>query len=192
MNYSEIEACVIEAKMGNKEALHNLVEQFRPFIFKTAQNYTVKNHDLHDLSQMGYLAVINAVSKYKEGSNTFKSYAYASIKNGFISSLRKVAPSNLDLSLNAPLRAGEENSSEFIDFIQGGQSPEEDLVRTESINSVRKAMSKLSMEELELIGEVYYKNTPIKEYADKENISYLSANRRKQRVLKKLGGYLIN
>ncbi|MCS6112569.1 sigma-70 family RNA polymerase sigma factor, partial [Clostridium botulinum] len=65
MNYKDIENLVIEAKRGDDEALLKLMVQFKPFIFKTANSFNIKNYDTFDLVQIGYIALINAVDKYK-------------------------------------------------------------------------------------------------------------------------------
>jgi DNA-directed RNA polymerase specialized sigma subunit len=63
MKINEVEACVARAKTGNKEDLLNLFESFKPFIFKTANQYNIHNHDIYDLLQIGYISLINAIRK---------------------------------------------------------------------------------------------------------------------------------
>jgi RNA polymerase sporulation-specific sigma factor len=49
MNHYEIEASVIRAKNGNREESLKVLEQYKPFIFKTARTYNIKNYVLYDL-----------------------------------------------------------------------------------------------------------------------------------------------
>ena len=42
MNHYEIETCVIGAKNGNKDDLLKVLEQYKPFIFKTARTFKIK------------------------------------------------------------------------------------------------------------------------------------------------------
>lgn len=71
MNHYEIEACVVRAKNGSTADTLMLLEPFKPFIFKSAGRLRLKHYDTNDLVQIGYGAIINAVKKYKIGSNTF-------------------------------------------------------------------------------------------------------------------------
>jgi RNA polymerase sporulation-specific sigma factor len=80
MNHAEIETCVIGAQKGNQEELLKLLEQFKPFIYKTAKTFNIKNYDINDMEQVAYMSLINAVNKYKTGSFTFSSYAFNTIK----------------------------------------------------------------------------------------------------------------
>lgn len=190
MNYNEIEACVIKAKHGDREALLKIIEQFRPFIFKTAHSYNIKSYDTYDLAQAGYIALVNAVSKYKIGSHTFSSYAFNAIKNAFRYAARQNLKCNRDFSLNAPINEADMIDTEFIDCIEGDENVEEDILNLEEIQDLRKALTKLTEEELELIIMVYYGGVSLKLYAEKKNLKYLQVIRRKNMILEKLRGFI--
>lgn len=190
MNHYEIEACVIRAKNGNKEELLKLMEQFRPFIFKTARDFNIKNYDMYDLAQIGYVALINAAAKYRTGSNTFSSYAYNSIKNAFIYTSRQNAKYTSELSLNKTLNSEEDSDTEFIESIEGLENVEEDIISAENMSELKRAVSKLPSEEMELVIMVYYSGISLKTYADKKGISYQRANRKRNKILEKLRGYI--
>lgn len=186
MNHFEIEACVIRAKNGNKEELLKIMEQYKPFIIKTAKGFNIKGYDLYDLVQIGYVTLINAVAKYKTGSNTFSTYAYNSIKNAFRYTARGNNKHEGDMSLNAPLDGGAEQGAEFIDFIESGENIEEDVLKREEIQGLRRVVSKLPGDEMEFIIMVYYSGASIKTYAEKKGLTYQQAVRKKNRVLEKL------
>lgn len=190
MNHNEIEACVIRAKRGNEEDLLKILEQYKAFIFKTALAFNIKGYDTYDLAQIGYITLINAVTKYKIGSHTFSSYAYTAIKNEFKYVARRNSKASQDLSLNTPLDDSENTNSEFIDCIEATENIEEDLIKIENTKEVRQALTKLTEEELELVIMVYYNKVPIKVYAEKKNISYIQAIRRKNKILEKLSKFL--
>lgn len=191
MNHYEIEACVIRAKNGNKEELLKIIEQYKPFIFKTAREYNIKGYDLYDLVQIGYVTLINSVAKYRTGSNTFSTYAYNSIKNGFRYIARQNKKHSGDLSLNSPLDGESEYGTEFIDFIADPEDFEEDIVSAEEIKELRKVVSKLPSDEMDFIIMVYYSGASIKTYAEKNGLSYQQAVRKKNRILEKLRRYVI-
>lgn len=190
MNHNEIEACVIRAKTGIQEDLLKILEQFKPFIFKTAKAYNIKDFDIYDLAQIGYITLINAVLKYKIGSHTFSSYAFNAIKNEFKYTARKNSRYNQELSLNTPLNEAENNYHEIIDFLEAPEIIEEELIKLEKTKEIRQALAKLTEEELELVIMVYFNKVSIKTYAKKKGLVYITAIKRKNRILRKLKGWM--
>lgn len=191
MNHYEIEACVIRAKNGNKAELLKLLEQFKPFIFKNAACYNIKNYDLYDLVQIGYVSLINAVAKYRTGSNTFSSYAYNTVKNKFRNTARNNIRNNTELSLNSPLNANEDPTSEFIDYIEAPGNLEDDILSASEIRVLKKAVSKLPSDEMELIIMIYYSGMSLRAYSKKTGLSYQQTVNKKNRILKKLSKCVI-
>jgi RNA polymerase sporulation-specific sigma factor len=190
MNHSEIDICVMGAQNGNREELQKLLEQFKPFILKTAKSYNIKNYDINDMMQVGYMALISAVNKYKTGSSTFSAYAFNSIKNAFRYTARRNFKYLKDLSLNTPINSNADYITEFVETIEAQENFEEDILRSENILEVRKAVSKLSHEETELVNMVYFSKGSLKSYAEKKGIGYLQAIRKKNKVLEKLSCYI--
>jgi RNA polymerase sigma factor (sigma-70 family) len=186
MTYKEIETCVVRAKSGNQEDLLKLFEQFKPFIIKTASQFSIKNHDIYDLLQIGYITLINAVSKYKLGSHTFSSYAFNAIKNNLRYVGRNHAKMGGELSLNMPVNAESEAAVEFIDCLEDETDLEKDLLAAEQLKELRKAVASLPEDELELVIMVFYDKIPLKTYAQKKGLSYFRAIRKKEKILEKL------
>jgi RNA polymerase sporulation-specific sigma factor len=190
MNRSEIENCVAGAKNGNRDELLKIIEQYKPFIVRTTKAYRIKNYDFQDLLQIGYTALIKAVEKYKTGSNAFSTYAYTTIENALRYTARQNNRYEKEISLFAPVAAGDSRIIEYIDHIEAPVDFEEDFLYTESISEVRRAVSKLPPEEAELVNMVYYRKCSLNKYADVKGISYGSARRKKSKVLNKLGSEL--
>jgi RNA polymerase sigma factor, sigma-70 family len=186
LNHQEIENCVRRAKLGNTEDLEKLLDQYKPFIIKTAKGFNIKNHDLDDFLQIGYIAIINSLKKYRLDSNTFSSYAYNSIKNAFRYVARENSKAGTELSLNVPINAEIDKYTEFIDCLDSEEDIEEKILRVDGINGVKKVINKLSDEEMKLVSMLYYNNSTLKAYAAENGISYIRAIRRKKRLLKKL------
>lgn len=186
MNHFEIEASVIRAKNGNKEELLKVMEQYKPFIIKTASGYSIKGFDMYDMVQIGYVTLINAVAKYRVGSNTFSTYAFNSIKNAFRYTARQNLKKAGELSLNAPLEGSFEHGTEFIDFLEDPGNLEEEIIKREELLKLRKAVSRLPMDEMELIIMVCYTGASLKTYAEKKGLEYQQAVRKKNRILDKL------
>lgn len=186
MNHYEMEAAVRRAKNGNKEELIKILDHFKSYIYKTARKYTIKNYDVYDLLQTAYVALINAVAKYRIGSNTFTSYAMISIQNAIKLTLRDNANSGTEISLNAPMTSDDGDSVEFLEMLKNDEDIEEKVIQTLQYGHLRKAIAKLPSDEQELIIMVYYHKCPLTVYAKKKNISYINALRKRDKILEKL------
>jgi RNA polymerase sigma factor (sigma-70 family) len=185
VNHYEIETCVIGAKNGNKEDLLKVLNQYKPFIFKTARNFNIKNYDIYDLEQIGYMALINALSKYRTGSCTFSTYAYESIKNAYRYTARQNAKHEKELSLNAAINPYN-ISTEYINCIDSLENLEENILNSEEASEMRRAVSNLPPQDMELVLMLYYKGISLKDYATQKGITYYQASKQKAVVLNKL------
>ena len=191
MNHFEIETCIIGAKNGNEDDLLKILEQYKPFIFKTARKFNIKNYDISDLEQIGYMAIINALAKYRTGSCTFSSYAYESIKNAFKYTARQNSKYEKEFSLN--LAADPYSmTTEYINCIPSSENLEENILNSEETSEIKKAVSKLSPQDMELVLMVYYKGISLKDYALKKGITYYQASKKKDLALNKLGSHFKN
>jgi RNA polymerase sigma factor, sigma-70 family len=184
MNYEEIEDHVKLAKKGNSESLTNLLIQFKPFIFKTAKNFNIKNYDEYDLVQIGYIALINAVDKYDISKHSFSSYVYTTIKNVMKYTARSNSKHKLTLSINASIDG--ESSLDFTELLKSNNNVENDYLEHEKIAELKKAISELEPDEFELIFLVYYNNFSLSNYAAKKGISYSKIVRKKNSILASL------
>lgn len=185
MKHYEIETCVTGAKNGNKDDLLKILNQYKPFIFKTARKFNIKNYDIYDLEQIGYMAVINALAKYNAGSCTFSTYAYESIKNAFRYTARQNSKHEKNVSLNSAIDPFN-MSTEYINCINSSENLEEDILNSEEALEMRRAVSNLPPQEMELILMVYYKGLSLKDYAEKKGLTYYQASKKKELVLNKL------
>jgi RNA polymerase sigma factor (sigma-70 family) len=190
MNYEEIEVCVMRARAGSTEDLVKLLHQFKPFIVKTAKQFKIKSYDQADLLQIGYSAIIKAVSKYVLGSSTFNSYVYNTIKNSLPQTARVNPKYSVELSLNCPINPDSEKTSEFVDNIRSDENFEEDIANSLEIKDLRAAVAKLNKDEQELIDMVYYNGVSMKAYACLKNLSYPKVLKKRERILIKLRGIL--
>ncbi|HCW03600.1 MAG TPA: hypothetical protein DGK91_03070, partial [Clostridium sp.] len=71
------------------------------------------------------MALINAVSKYRVGSNTFTSYAMISIQNAIKLTLRDNVSSSSEVSLNAPMASEDGDSIEFLEMLRDDEDIED-------------------------------------------------------------------
>ena len=184
MNYDEIENQVKLAKTGNSESLTKVLLQFKPFIFKIAKNFNIKNYDEYDLVQIGYIALINAVDKYDITRHSFSSYAYTTIKNVMKYTARSNNKHKLTLSINASIDG--QSSLNFTEFLESSENLENDYLEHEKIVELQKIISDLEPDEFELIFLVYYNNFSLTDYAAKKKIPYSKIVRKKNAVLDKI------
>ncbi len=190
MEYKDIENLVMEAKNGDDESLLKLMVQFKPFIFKTAHSFNIKDYDTYDLVQIGYIALINAVDKYKNGSNSFSSYVYTTIKNCMRCTARNNKKHKNILSINAPI--GEyESLNDFTEFFESNVDLELDFIKKEKALKVQSIISKLDPGDLEMIFLVYYAGFSFKEYALKKGLNYFQVIRRKNAIFKYIKNEII-
>lgn len=190
MNHTEIEACVISASKGNREDLMRIFEQYKLFIFKTAGQFSIKDFSYEDMVQIGYMTLIKVVDKYKTGSNTFSSYAYNAITNAMKQTARNNSKFQKQLSLNALVDISGNFKKEFLDCVADQQDIEDELLKSERITDVRRAISKLKADEIELISHIYYQDSTLKAYAENSGLSYLQATRKKNKIFEKLSKYI--
>jgi RNA polymerase sigma factor (sigma-70 family) len=186
MNHHEIEACVIRVKKGYQEDLLKILEQFKPFIIKTAKQFNIRNFYLYDLIQIANIALINAVAKYRVGSHSFVGYALTAIRNELRYTARKNSKFMGDLSLNSHVEFTDNSSDEIMDYIASDVNLEEEIIISESMSQVRQAVSRLPQDEIELVQAVYYSGASLKSYAEKNDLGYSQAVTKKNRILKKL------
>lgn len=184
MDLKQIEQCVVKAKQGDNESILMLLNQYKPFIFKIANKYYVSYLDIYDLVQTAYVALINAIDKYNLGSNTFSSYAYQTISNSILDLTRRNIRHSDNVSLNEKI--SNEGNAEFIESLMSETDIEDDFIKIENFNELRSALSTLSEDEFELIFLVYYNGVSIKTYAERKNMEYFRAIRKKNRILRKL------
>jgi RNA polymerase sigma factor (sigma-70 family) len=188
VNHHEIENCVTGAKNGSKEDLLKVLQQYKPFIFKTARNFNIRNYDLYDLEQIGYMAIMKALSKYRTGSCTFSSYAYESIKNAFRYTARQNSKQNKEFSLNVAVSPNG-RATEYIDCLASDEDLEDNLLKSEEALDMKRVLSKLPSHEMELVNMVYYEGLSLKNYADKKGIPYYEAYKKKDYILNKISSH---
>ena len=189
MNYEEIESHVKLAKKGDSESLTKLLIQFKPFIFKTAKSFSIKNYDEYDLVQIGYISLINAVDKYDTSKHSFSSYVYSTVKNAMKYTARSNTKHKLILSINASIDG--QSSIDFTEFLESRENIENDYLEHEKVVELQKIISDLKPDEFELIFLVYYNNFSLTDYAAKKKLPYSQIVRKKNAILDKIKSKLL-
>lgn len=181
-----IEDLVKEAKLGSSIAKEELINNFRPFIVKKAQNIFIKNYEIEDLIQIGYFSIIKAIESYKLEKKNFVAYVTYAITNNFNYEIRKMSKHRFESSLNKETEEG----LEVIDLISDHINIEEQVIKEEELEKLYKAFGILTLEERRLIKIIYFKNVKIKEYSEIKGLKYGTVLKRKRVAIEKLKKYL--
>jgi len=181
--HMEIEELVKKAKSKDEKAMNELIKRFTPLILKMTSSIYIKGSDREDLIQIGYLTIMKAVEGYKIDSKIgFTAYVSNAIKNNYYYSIRKVSKENYDTSYEKLLDEGKALKGE--EALK--DSVEERVIKKEEHENLNKALNKLTKEERELITFAYKRYGGLKEYSIITGIKYVTLQKRKKSILKKL------
>ena len=145
------EELVLSAKIGDRQAMNELVERNEGFVRKIAyeiyrfcrETYKLTETDVDDLVQEGLLAVVNAVSKYDpESGNAFTTYAGTAARNAILDSLERrksIVRNEKQLSDNEP------SDILWLDSSDPYRStPERIVLKKETLEQLKAAINSLS------------------------------------------------
>lgn len=186
VNYDYIEELVAKTKYGDLISKENLIKEFTPFINSLSKKTFIHGYEKSDIQNECFLTLINCISQYKLDSHRFVGYATNSIKNRLCNLLniddkRKdidgLFSLSDDIECNASLCHDMENDSIILEY--------------QHLKLLSAIKNDLSDSEKHLINFVFFNKNTLINYAHHENISYVTASKRKKKVLKKLKTYII-
>ena len=126
------------AVSGDAGAEDELIERYTRLVRICARPYFLAGGDSEDLTQEGFLGLINAIRSYKPESGTsFRAYAEVCIRNRIVSAVRTASrkkhdPLNDGVSLEYVILSEEDRQSSKIQPEVFSRSPEEQLLARES------------------------------------------------------------
>lgn len=185
MNYDYIEKLVTAAKAGNPYAKEMLIEEFTPFIHSLSRKVFIQGYERCDIKNECFLTLCDCITKYNLDTHRFTAYATNSIKNNLNILLIRLAKRNeLDgiFSLSDDL----ENTYSLNHLME----EESNLIEEEHNLLLSAIKNNLNNSERDLVLFVFYKNNTLTNYAYHENISYVTASKRKKKILEKLKSVL--
>lgn len=187
MNYEYIEKLVNEAKAGSLQAKENLTIEFTPLINSISKKTYIHGYDISDIRNECFKTLFICIDKYKLDTHRFVAYATNSIKNNINCLITKIINrSNMD-GLNTLSLC--DNLEYYISSY--APSPEEELCNSSINDELAFALNnKLSEEEKDLISFLFFKHNTLTNYSYYKNISYVTAHKRKKKVLEKLKKYI--
>lgn len=187
-NLVEIEKLVLEAKKGSKFAEVEILNKFTRFIVKKALGVRLKNYELDDLIQIGYIAVLNAISKYdvEKARAGFVPYVTKCIQNKFYHLIREAASCNLEITIeqedNAGITICEKLTDDFL--------VEDDYINRETIKEVKRALNMLDLKDRDVIEQTFFQEVTLKQYSTIIGIGYSAVVQRRRRAVVKLKAIL--
>lgn len=182
-----IENLVIKGKTEDNLAVSELIEKFTPLILKMVSSIYIKGYEKEDLIQIGYLSIIRSVKEFDlDRGSSFVPYVYSAIRQNYFNEIRNLAKSNYETSYEKLIEEGRyANLSNIV------KSVDDNIIRREEICNLKTALDKLIEEEKELIKFSYgIGYGGLKKYSELYKIKYVTAQKRKSTVIRKLRGFL--
>jgi len=148
-------ALVTDIKAGDKKALALLVERYKKLAYRTALGLVGNKDDAYDISQEAFLRVYRSAGTYDE-SQPFLPWFYTIIANLCRTWLKR--------------RSRRENRMLDVDDVSylmiDDANPEAEMIRKESIASLRRAIMNLPFEDREIIMLQHFRGMSYAEIAD--------------------------
>lgn len=178
-----INPLIIKAKSNDSDAMLEIINMLKPYIVKNARTTYIKGYDIEDLIQYGIMSAIQAVKSYDVNKNScFIPYATCAIKNNYNYLIRKICRTNVEASLNNV----NDDGFELIEVIADTICIEDEIVKMENKKKILKALKNLKPDDIDILYEVFYKNTRLKSYAEKHMLKYTTCVKRKKKALNNL------
>jgi RNA polymerase sigma factor (sigma-70 family) len=182
VDYDYIEKLARSAKDNDAQAKEALIGEFTPFINSISRKIFIHGYEYCDLKNECFLTLLNCISKYDLSTHRFVAYATNAIKNNLnVLVIKSINQKDVDglFSLNDDVE-----SAISLD----GHIKEEPIHLEYKLLSAIK--NHLNASERHLIIFIYFMKNTLTNYAYYENISYVTASKRKKRVLEKLKKYI--
>ena len=191
---SEEEQAVLEdLKNGSEEAKNILIEKNLRLVVYLAQKFENTGVNLDDLTSIGTIGLIKAVSSFNIDRNIkFATYASRCIENEILMFLRKTNKVKMEVSLDEPLTTDRDGNELTLCDVLGSDSDDtykkiEAKVENETL---KKLVEKLDTREQNIMNLRYgltgKEEFTQKEVADMLNISQSYISRIEKKVLIKL------
>lgn len=179
----EIDKIVDLAKNGDKKAVEEIINRFKPLIIKYSKRTFISGYDENDFKQIGYLTILKALKKYdSKRSRSFEAYVCLALRNNYYYEIRQRCRHNFEISLNKPIAEGIELGDELLSV----ENIEENFMHNDNINTVLNIVKYLPPDEKEFIDFIYFKDRSLKSYSYTKRIGYNTCAKRKERIIKKL------
>lgn len=180
---------IIKAKQGDKNALEEILKNFKPLINNTAMSFYIYGYEDEDIKQLAILAIIKAVDKFDITlSDSFPSYVKETVRNTIYKEIDKATKVYFKDKISKEIAT-------FIDvkeIVDENTNIQEDYIKKEGKKDLEKAIGLLEEDERNLLKYLYIERKTLKDYAEKNNLEYYKARYIKDKIIKKLKVSLLN
>ncbi|WP_243447595.1 sigma-70 family RNA polymerase sigma factor [Clostridium tetani] len=183
MNATNIEYLVSKAKLGDKNSLEMILDEFTPTIIKFSSCIYLSSYNMEDLIQEGYLYLFNIINKYDPKKSKFKTYANVALKNNYNYLIRQNVKYHAELSYNKPINS---DKDELNYFLKDNFNVEDIFIKSKYKKVLYASLKALDKKESNIIIHYYFKKLSLKEFAIKNNISYHNCIKLKNTALHNL------
>ncbi len=174
--FKGLEVDIQKAKEGSIEAKESIIKRYKNFVYTEAFKIRIPNFDIEDIVQIGTFTILKCINIFDLDKNkNFTSYVTRAIKNNY-----------LDLLLREKKRHGRNTSDEMLSQIADSINIEDSVLMSIEVSKLHEAFKTLTIEDLELISQLYFYGATIKEIAKNPNVSYTTIYRRKNKALNML------
>ncbi|MEG1285278.1 MAG: sigma-70 family RNA polymerase sigma factor [Romboutsia sp.] len=174
--FKGLEVDMQKAKNGSMEAKERIIERYKNFVYKEALKIRIPNLDMEDIIQIGTFTILKSINIFDQNKNkNFTSYVTRAIKNNY-----------LDMLLREQRKHGKNTSDECLSEMPDNANTEESVLMSIDAAKIHGAFKHLNKADAELISELYFHGTTIKEMAKNLNVSYTTVYRRKNKALNML------
>jgi RNA polymerase sigma factor (sigma-70 family) len=182
MDYKDIEKTAALAKLGDIKAKEALAQAFKPLIAMLTRKSFINSYEAEDIRSECLRALYKSVAMYTPHRQCFAAYASRAMKNSVHRLIR-----------DSVRRSSSEGPVAFIfddkleDMLYSNPDEIDDVIIKKADKAkLRVALEKLSSGERELVSQVYFKSCSLKKYSELKGITYNSALRARNDILKKL------
>lgn len=191
------EDVILEAKVGNENALEYLINKYKSFVRAKARTYFLIGADREDIIQEGMIGLFKAIRDYKgDKLSSFRAFAELCITRQIITAIKtatrqKHIPLNSYISLNKPI-FDEESDRTLMDILseESISDPEALMINREEFQGIENKMGEiLSSLEWEVLTS-YLEGKSYQEIAEELDRHVKSIDNALQRVKRKLEKYL--
>lgn len=179
------EELVLSAQGGDKGAESELLKKYNGMVRSVARGFFLAGGETEDLIQEGMIGLYSAISSYKEGKTSFKSYAKLCVSRKIMDAVKASLRQK-----NMPLNNYTSISGEDADFAgfgaDVGDDADEDMIRTEDASEFLRKISGILSDSEFRVAVLYMDGMSYKEIADATGKDFKSIDNALSRAKKKL------
>ena len=169
------------AKDGDVKAQEQILEKYKPLIYKNAMSYYIKNYEYDDLFQICRVSVLDAIQNYNNADTSyFTAYVQRAVRNNLNNIFRKCSKHRYESSLDYYMDNGDSSMEFELEEISVEMIVEKNL----EVEKLIKVLSNLPSDDREFLMFLYSdkKNTLMK-WSDRTGIDYQKLRRRRNKIL---------